>query len=96
MGWDNQRVLQLRPIDRQRFPVKDGKDPKKAPTHELFEVVEDKELEQKRWNKVGVAFTNKDGSLSLVVDDGNREGPKARFQLRAHKSRQQFATHTAA
>ena len=81
-------MLQLRAIDRERFPVKDGKDPKKAPTHELFEVVEDQELQESRWNRVGVGFTNKDGSLSLVVDEGNRQGKKARFQLRAAKSKE--------
>ena len=84
-GLTEQRVLQLRAIDRERFPVKDGKDPRKAPTHELYEVVDDTEIQETRWNRVGVAFTNKDGSLSLVVDEGNREGKKARFQLRAAK-----------
>jgi hypothetical protein len=36
---------------------------------------------------VGVAFLNKDGSLSLVVDDGLRDGPKQRFQMRIRRER---------
>ena len=76
--------LQLRRIDRERRPLKDGVDPKKAPTHELFVVVE-VEGAPNEWKRVGVAFTNRDDSLSLIVDDGQREGPKARFQLRVRR-----------
>lgn len=74
--------LQLRTIDRERRPLPDGADPKKSPTHELFLVIE-VEGSPNEWRRVGVGFPNKDGSLSLVVDDGVREGPKARFQMRA-------------
>ena len=76
--------LQLRRIDRERRPLKDGVDPKKAPTHELFVVVE-VDGAPNEWKRVGVAFTNRDDSLSLVVDDGQRAGPKARFQLRVRR-----------
>jgi hypothetical protein len=78
------RRLQLRAIDRAIRPVKDGADPNKAPTHELFVVI-DADHGSKEWKRVGVGFTNKDGSLSLIVDDGLRDGPKARFQLRARR-----------
>ena len=76
--------LQLRRIDRERFPVREGMDPRKAPSHELFLVV-DVEGAPNEWKRVGVGFTNKDDSLSLIVDDGAREGPKARFQMRVRR-----------
>lgn len=83
-GLPSPKRLQLRPIDRQRRPLAEGADPKRAPSHELF-FVADLEGEPKEWRRVGVGFTNKDGSLSLIVDDGLREGPKARFQMRPRR-----------
>lgn len=83
-GRTDTRALQLRVIDRDRRPLREGADPKRFPTHELYLVVES-DSAPNEWRRVGVAFTNKDGSLSLVVDDGNRDGPKARFQMRTHK-----------
>ena len=83
-GLAEPKRLQLRRIDRERFPVRDGVDPAKAPTHELFVVVEN-EGAPGEWRRVGVAFTNKDDSLSLIVDDGVRDGPKARFQMRVRR-----------
>ena len=85
-GFGSPRRLQLRVIDRSIRPLKDGADPKKSPTHELFVVI-DVEDGSKEWKRVGVGFTNKDGSLSLIIDEGNREGPKARFQLRPWRER---------
>lgn len=76
--------LQLRRIDRDKRPLNEGADPKKYPTHELFLVVE-VEGGPSEWKRVGVGFTNKDDSLSLIVDDGMREGPKARFQMRLRR-----------
>src|SRR5687767_9410582 len=76
--------LQLRRIDRDKRPLADGADPKKFPTHELFVVVEI-DSAPNDWKRVGVGFTNKDESLSLIVDDGVRDGPKARFQLRVRR-----------
>lgn len=80
-GRADPKRLQLRKIDRERRPLAEGADPKKFPTHELFLVVE-VEGGPNDWKRVGVGFTNKDDSLSLIVDDGVREGPKARFQMR--------------
>ena len=83
-GLPTPKRVQLRRIDRERFPVRDGVDPKKAPSHELFFVAE-VEGAPNEWKRVGVAFTNKDDSLSILVDDGVREGPKARFQMRVRR-----------
>ena len=70
-------------IDRVRRPIRPFGDPKKFPTHDLV-VGEGKVL-----SRVGVAFANKDGSLSLVIDEGRRDGPKQRFQMRLRRERQQ-------
>ncbi|MBI1944684.1 MAG: hypothetical protein HYS27_03250 [Deltaproteobacteria bacterium] len=83
-GLPEPRRLQLRRIDRERRPIRDGAEPKRFPTHELFAVTE-VEGGPNDWKRVGVAFTNKDDSLSLILDDGVREGPKARFQMRARR-----------
>lgn len=90
-GRPDAKRLQLRRIDRERFPVKEGADPKKSPTHELFIVLE-VEHGPNEWKRVGVGFTNKDDSLSLIVDDGVREGPKARFQMRVRRDSAQPAS----
>lgn len=83
-GIPTPKRLQLRRIDRERRPLADGADPKKFPTHELFNVVE-MEGAPNEWKRVGVGFTNKDESLSLIVDDGVRDAPKARFQMRTRR-----------
>lgn len=83
-GLPEPRRLQLRRIDRERRPIRDGAEPGRFPTHELFAVTE-VEGGPNDWKRVGVAFTNKDDSLSLILDDGVREGPKARFQMRARR-----------
>lgn len=83
-GLPDQKRLQLRKIDRERRPLPEGADPKKSPTHELYLVVE-VEGAANDWKRVGVGFTNKDDSLSLIVDDGVRDGPKARFQMRTRR-----------
>ena len=83
-GMPAPKRLQLRKIDRERRPINANVDPKKAPTHELFLVV-DVEGAPNEWKRVGVGFTNKDDSLSLIVDDGVRDGPKARFQMRVRR-----------
>jgi len=68
------RELRLALIDRTRRPIADGRDANRFPTHEL--------LERSATRPVGAAFVNKDGSLSLVIDEGKREGPKLRLQMR--------------
>lgn len=83
-GLPTPKRLQLRRIDRERRPLNEGADPKKFPTHELF-IVAEVEGGPNDWKRVGVGFTNKDDSLSLIVDDGVREGPRARFQLRLRR-----------
>src|SRR4051812_16788502 len=83
-GLPTPKRLQLRKIDREKRPLADGADPKKFPTHELFNVIE-MEGAPNDWQRVGVAFTNKDESLSLITDDGVRGGPKARFQRRPRR-----------
>src|SRR5688572_26997886 len=83
-GLPTPKRLQLRAIDRTKRPLSEGADPKKFPTHELYVVVE-VDGGPNEWNRVGVGFTNKDASLSLLVDDGVRDGPKARFQMRIRR-----------
>ena len=83
-GLPTPKRLQLRRIDRDKRPLANGADTKKFPTHELFLVLEI-EGAPNEWKRVGVGFTNKDESLSLLVDDGVREGPKARFQMRLRR-----------
>ncbi|MCC7073588.1 MAG: hypothetical protein IT383_19925 [Deltaproteobacteria bacterium] len=83
-GIPEPKRLQLRRIDRERRPLADGADTKRFPTHELFAVTE-VEGGPNDWKRVGVAFTNKDDSLSLILDEGVRDGPKARFQMRARR-----------
>lgn len=92
-GIPTPKRLQLRTIDREKRPLADGADPKRFPTHELFYVVQ-LEGAPNEWKRVGVGFTNKDGSLSLIVDDGVREGPKARFQMRVRRDVQAPAPET--
>lgn len=94
-GRTDSKTLQLRAIDRDRRPLKEGADAAKSPTHELFLVIEKSDAERE-WKRVGVGFTNRDGSLSLVVDDGNKDGPKARFQMRGHKAKPATASRPAA
>lgn len=89
-GMATPKRLQLREIDRTKRPLSEGADPKRFPTHELFNVVE-LEGAPNEWRRVGVGFTNKDGSLSLIVDDGVRDGPKARFQMRLRRDVPQAA-----
>src|SRR5688572_23534825 len=86
-GLPTPKRLQLRKIDREKRPLPEGADQKKSPTHEIFLVVE-MEGAANEWKRVGVGFTNKDESLSLIVDDGVRDGPKARFQMRARREQQ--------
>ncbi len=83
-GLPEPKRLQLRRIDRDKRPLNEGADPKRFPTHELFLVAEVNGAPNE-WKRVGVGFTNKDASLSLIVDDGVREGPKARFQMRPRR-----------
>ena len=73
-----ERAFQLVPIDRVRRPIRPLADPKRFPTHDLM-------TGEGRFNRVGVAFLNRDGSLSLVIDEGVRDGPKARFQMRVRR-----------
>lgn len=93
-GMPAPKRLQLRKIDRERRPLANGTDAKKFPTHELFLVVE-VDGGPNDWRRVGVGFTNKDDSLSLVVDDGLRDGPKARFQMRLRRDVQSPSTPAA-
>src|SRR5688572_20988569 len=67
-GIRESKRLQLRKIDRDRRPLTEGADPKKSPTHELFVVVSIEDAPSE-WTRVGVGFTNKDDSLSLIIDD---------------------------
>lgn len=70
------RFVLLR-IDRLMRPIPAGADATRYPTHELFEA----------GGLVGVAFLNRDGSLTLVIDEGRREGPRVRLQVRARRAR---------
>lgn len=51
----------------------------KAPTHRLFHVRDGKPGGKGFWTEVGVAFTNRDGSLSLIL---NLLPPDGRLQCR--------------
>jgi len=94
-GLKEQKALQLRAIDRNKRPLKEGADGTKHPTHELFDV---REVDggDNDWKRIGVGFTNRDGSLSLVVDGGDRDAAKARFQVRVAKLKQSTQSIPAA
>lgn len=81
-GGGKERAFHLVPIDRVRRPIRPFGDPKRFPTHDLI-------VGEGKANRVGVAFVNRDGSLSLVIDDGVRDGAKARFQMRLRREPRQ-------
>ena len=58
------------------------KDARRYPTHELFTGY------WKGRKKIGAAWPNKDGSFSLVVDEGMKGAPKVRYQMRRSSTRQ--------
>ena len=62
---------------------------KKYPSHTLFEITEiDADgvvLENPDFVPMGVAFTNKDGSLNILIDQGKNFDATKRHQLRKRK-----------
>jgi hypothetical protein len=66
---------------------------KKYPSHTLFAVTQGDEQAKADWTPLGVAFTNKDGSLALIFDEGKTAPAGARLVLR---SRHQKAAGTPA
>ena len=61
------------------------------PTHTLFEITETDEhgvvLEKADFAPIGVAFTNRDRSLNLLIDDGKNYDATKRHQLRKRKAK---------
>lgn len=61
---------------------------KNYPSHTLYAVTQGDEQTKAEWLPIGVAFTNKDGSLSLVYDAGKPTQPAgSRLVLRTRKPR---------
>jgi hypothetical protein len=60
---------------------------KNYPTHTLFAVVQGDEQDKADWTPIGVAFTNKDGSLSILFDEGKIAPEGARLILRKRKAK---------
>lgn len=64
---------------------------KNYPSHTLFEITEaDSEgvlLEKPDFAPIGVAFTNKDGSLNVLIDTGKNFDATKRHQLRKRKAK---------
>lgn len=65
------------PSHRSQSPNKPGKEPDGT----VFGVVELPGHEKAFWSRIGVAFTNRDGSISLKFDFFPRD-PETRIQLR--------------
>lgn len=55
---------------------------KNYPSHTLFAVTQTEGAEKADWTPLGVAFTNKDGSLSIPFDEGKTPPTGARLVLR--------------
>lgn len=66
---------------------------KNYPSHTLFAVVQGDEQAKADWTPLGVAFTNKDGSLSIIFDEGKTPPTGARLVLR--KRQPKAATQSA-
>lgn len=60
---------------------------KKYPSHTLFAVTQTAEDAKADWTPLGVAFTNKDGSLSLIFDEGKTAPAGARLVLRSRRQK---------
>jgi len=60
---------------------------KNFPSHTLFAVTQGDQQEAADWTPIGVAFTNKDGSLSVMFDEGKTAPAGARLILRKRKLR---------
>lgn len=60
---------------------------KTYPSHTLFAVVQGDEQAKADWTPLGVAFTNKDGSYSILFDEGKTTPQGARLILRKRKAK---------
>ena len=61
---------------------------KKYPSHTLFEITEAESADQRpTFTPIGCAFTNADGSLNILIDDGKALNPAKRHQLRQRKAK---------
>lgn len=61
---------------------------KKYPTHSIIQITPSDDATVKdTFDYIGVGFTNKDGSLNLVFDEGQFPHPAKRLMIRARKSR---------
>ena len=58
---------------------------KNYPSHTLFAVTQAEGADKADWAPIGVAFTNKDGSLSISFDEGKTTPEGARLILRKRK-----------
>lgn len=60
---------------------------KKYPTHSIIQITPSDDATVKdTFDYIGVGFTNKDGSLNLVFDDGQFPHPAKRLMIRKRKS----------
>ena len=63
---------------------------KNSPSHTLFEITETDAngvtLEKPDFAPMGVAFTNRDGSLNILIDDGKNYDATKRHQLRKRRA----------
>lgn len=60
---------------------------KNYPSHTLFAVTQGENQEKADWTPIGVAFTNKDGSLAISFDEGKAAPQGARLILRQRKAK---------
>lgn len=61
---------------------------KKYPTHSIIEITpSEQDGERDTFDYIGVAFTNRDGSLNLVFDEGKAPNPAKRLMIRARKAK---------
>jgi hypothetical protein len=78
-GLRGERALVAVVIDRDQRPIPPSKDARHFPSHELFEG----NVNERQ--RVGVVFVNRDASFTLLIDEGERDGPKARLQMRVRR-----------
>ena len=60
---------------------------KNYPSHTLYAVTQGDEQAKADWLPIGVAFTNRDASLSISFDEGKTQPAGSRLILRTRKPR---------
>ena len=60
---------------------------KQYPTHSIIEITEAESPDARaQFDYIGVCFTNRDGSLNLVFDEGKVPHPAKRLMIRKRKA----------